>query len=87
LISKEGDIFYAYYETAVKKAKSLNLTPASYQFNRKSDLAASLGITVDQFFALCEYDSNYLSEVRICYDVTGAPGTEKIVDCKAHEPN
>ena len=64
-----------YFRSTVLKAKKLNLKITTKSFNMKDDLAASLGIKSDQFHAICNYDDDYLSQIRVCYDFNGVAGT------------
>lgn len=53
----------------------MKLTLTQQEYKTKEDLAVALGIKSEQFHAMCEYDTDYLSQVRVCYDVKAVPGT------------
>lgn len=74
-INNEGKVFESYFKDSIIKAKNLKLTLTQQEYKTKEDLAVALGIKAEQFHAMCEYDTDYLSQVRVCYDVKAVPGT------------
>jgi hypothetical protein len=53
------------------------------EYKDKNALAEDIGVKDEQFHALCEYDNDYLSQVRICYDIKDNPGKEVLTKCQS----
>jgi hypothetical protein len=53
--------------------KNLKLGLSKGQVSSKADLATKLGLKETQFYAICGSD-NELDELRICYNMSSAPG-------------
>ncbi len=80
-IGKESQVFASYFSSPVKKIKALKLNLTHEYYKDKNALAEDIGVKPEQFHALCEYDNDYLSQVRICYDIKESPGKEGLTEC------
>ena len=78
MIGNEEAVFSSYFKDSVAKAKKLSLKSNKEFYQTKADLAADLKISEEQFFAVCEYDPDYISQIRICYTISPVPGMEEL---------
>lgn len=62
-------LFKSYFIETVNKVKKLNISLSKSKVQTKEDLAKTIKVDANNFYAVCGSD-NELDEIRICYGIS-----------------